>query len=142
MMRVDSREEDPKVNIMLQSGTTTSEDKGKQPAEDEWVRKAREKETKFDLECTKETFMEAKKSFAEASTSGGQEKPIEEMDPSMITMFLETSMKLLCDSKAAKGLHELINRCDGKGSATRESCIVRNLGKHKVRIGREMRLTT
>ena len=86
-MRVELREEDPKINIMLWSGMTTCEDKGKQPAEGEWVCKAPKKETGFDLECTRETFVEAKKIFAEASTSRSQEKPIEEMDPSMITTF-------------------------------------------------------
>lgn len=74
MMRVEPCEEDLKANIMLRSGTTIGEDKGKQPAEFEWVHGALEKETRFDLECAKETFMEAKKSFSEASTSGGQEK--------------------------------------------------------------------
>jgi len=70
MMRVEPREEDPKVNIVLWSGTTTSEDKGKQPEEGEWVRKSLEIETMFYLECARETFMEEMKSFTEASTSG------------------------------------------------------------------------
>jgi len=48
--------------------------------------------------------MEAKKRFAEASTLGSQEKLTDEMDLSMITTFLETFLKLLCDSKAMKGL--------------------------------------
>ena len=104
MMRAEPREEDPKVNIMLRSGVKTREDKGKQPEEGEWVCKALEKETGFDLECTKETFMEAKKSFAEASTSGSQEKPTKAMDPSMITTFLETLTKILRNSKDVKGL--------------------------------------
>lgn len=103
-MRVGPHEEDPKVNIVLWSGVMIGEDKGKQPEEWEWVRKAPKKEIGFDLECAKETFMEAKKSFTEVSTSGSQEKPVEEMDPSMITTFLETCMKLLRDSKALKGL--------------------------------------
>ena len=98
-MRVEPFKEGPKVNIMLQIGPTTREDKGKQPAEGEWVRKAPEKETRFDLECAQETFMEGNKSFIEASTSRSQEKPVEEMDPSMITTFLETCMKLLRDRK-------------------------------------------
>jgi len=84
--------------------------------------------------------MEAKKSFTEASTSGIQEKPVEEMDPSMLTTFLETYMKLLRDIKAVKGLQELINWCTGKDSPTSELHVVRKLGKHKARIGREMRL--
>ena len=60
----------------------------------------------------------------------------------MITTFLETCMKLMCDRKAVKGLQELINRCTGKENATDIPCIVRKIGKHKVRKGREMRLTT
>jgi len=63
-----------------------------------------EKETGFDLEHAKETFMKAKKSIVEASTSRSQEKLVEEMDPSTITMYLETYMKLLHDSNAMKGL--------------------------------------
>ena len=50
--------------------------------------------------------MEAKESFTEASTSGGQEKLVEEMDPCMINTFLETYMKLIHDSKTMKGLQE------------------------------------
>lgn len=50
-------------------------------------------------------------------------------------------MKLLCDSKAVKGLQELTNRCAGKDAAIGKLCVVRKLGKHKVRTGREMRLT-
>ena len=57
--------------------------------------------------------MEAKKSFTKASTLGTKDKTDQEMDPSMLTTFLETCMKLLRDSKAVKGLQELINRCVG-----------------------------
>lgn len=141
MMRVEPCEEDPKVNIMLQSGTMTSEDKGKQPEGGEWVHKAPEKESGFDLEHAKETFIEVKKSFAEASTSGNQDKTIEEMDPSMITTFLKSCMKLLRDSKVMKGLQELINRCVGKENGTNKPRLVRKLGKHKARTMHEMRLT-
>lgn len=59
--------------------------------------------------------MEAKKSFIEVSTSGSKDQLEMEMDPSMITTFLETCMKLLHDSKAVKGLQELITRCVGLG---------------------------
>jgi len=69
MMRVEPHEEDPRVNIVMQSGMKTCKDKGRQPEEGEWVHKVLEKEIGFDLECTRETFMEAKKSFNEASTS-------------------------------------------------------------------------
>lgn len=70
MMSDEPHEEDPKVNIVLQSGVMTGEDKGKHPKEGKWGCKAPEKYTRFDLEHTKETFMEAKKNFVEASTSG------------------------------------------------------------------------
>lgn len=138
-MRDESREEDPNVNIVLRSGMEIGEDKGKWYEEGEWGHKALEKEVGFDLECAKETFMESNKSFVEASTSGSQDKQSEEMDPSMLTTFLETCMKLLCDSKAVKELQELINKC--AGNAPKEPCVVRKIGKHNARIGCEMRLT-
>ena len=58
----------------------------------------------FDLESARETFMEAKKNFGEASTSGTQDQPELGMDPSIITTFLETRMKLLHDNKVVKGV--------------------------------------
>ena len=81
----------------------TGDDKWKKLADSTWVRKALAKEIEFDLERTHENFMEVKKSFTEASTSGSKDKPKSKMDPSMLTTFLETCMKLLCDSKAMKG---------------------------------------
>ena len=98
------------------------------------------KEADFDLEHTHETFMKAKKSFTEASTLGSKDKPEPEMDPSMLTTFLETYMKLLCDSKVVKGLQELINRC--VGTTPGELRKVQKIKKHKTRTGHEMRLTT
>ena len=59
--------------------------------------------------------MEAKKSFMEASTSGSKDQLELGMDPSMLTTFLETCMKLLRDRKGVKGLQELITRCAGSG---------------------------
>jgi len=56
----------------------------------------------FDFECAKETFMEAKKSFVDASTLGRKDRPEPGMDPSMLTPFLETCMKLLCNRKVVK----------------------------------------
>lgn len=101
--------------MMLRSGATTGEDKGKQLEENTWVHKAPTKEPKFDLERTKETFMEAKKSVVEASTSGGKDQPEIGLDPSMLTTILERCVKLLRDNKADKGLQELITRCAGLG---------------------------
>ena len=83
--------------------------------------------------------MEAKKSFAKASTLGSKDKLEPEMDPSMLKMFQETCMKLLHDSKAVKGLQELINR--SIGTAPGEPHVFWRIGKHASRTGREMRLT-
>ena len=140
MMRYEQREEDLNVNIVLQSGITTRDDKGKQLEDNTWVRKALKKESDFDLEHAREAFMEAKKIFDEASTSRSKDKPEPEMDPSMLTTFLETCLKLLRDSKAVKGLQALIHRC--VGTAPGEPRIVRKIGKHKTRTGHEMRLTS
>ena len=74
---------------------TTSDGKGKQSEESVWVHKAPTKEPEFDLECAKETFMEAKNIFMEASTLGSKDQLEPGMDPSMLTTFMETCMKLL-----------------------------------------------
>ena len=70
------------MNIVLRSGIMVGDDKGKQPEEDGWLCKALEKEVFFDLNHSKETFMEAKKSFIEASTLGSQGKVQETSTPS------------------------------------------------------------
>lgn len=90
MMRSERREEDLNMNMVLRSSTTIGEDKEKQPEDNTQVRKAPTKEPKFDLECARETFMEAKKSFIEASNSGSKDQPDMGMDPSILTTFLET----------------------------------------------------
>jgi len=64
------------------------------------MHKAIEKEVDFDLNHAKETFMEAKKNIAKPYTSGSLEKMPEisvtqEVDPSILTTFLKTCMKLL-----------------------------------------------
>jgi len=64
-----------------------------------------------------------------------------EINPSVLTTFLETCMKLLHDRKSVKGLQELINKCIGKENSPNGHCAVRKFGKHKVRTRRNMRLT-
>ncbi len=135
------------MNIVLRSGITIGDDKGKQPEEDGWVRKAPEKEVGFDLECMEETFVEAKKSSTGASTSESQDKIQDtnapaKVDPFVLTTFFEACMKLLLDKKAVKGLQKLINRYTNKESVLDRHRVVRKIEKHKVRTGREMRLTT
>ena len=59
----------PAINVVTRSGATTeAQNKEKQPAE-AWVRKAPEKIPAFDVEREKETFMEAKRDFADPNTS-------------------------------------------------------------------------
>lgn len=116
MMRVEPCEEDQRINIVLRSGMTTGVDKGKKHEEYGWVRKVAEKELDFDLDRAKETFMEAKKNFAEASTSRSQEKmpgtsATQEVDPSILATFLKTCMKILHDHKVVEGLQELTEKC-------------------------------
>lgn len=110
MLKAEQHAEDPNMNMMLRSGATMGDYKGKQPAEDAWVRKAPTKQPEFDLECAKETSMEAKKNFIEASTLGSMDQTKSERDTSMLTTFLETCMKLLGDTRAVNGLQELITR--------------------------------
>lgn len=80
--------------------------------------------------------MESKKRLVEVSTLGSKDQPEPEMDPSMLTTFLETCMKLLRDNKVVKGLQQLITRCARSG----EPRMVQKLGKHALHTGQEMRL--
>ena len=70
----------------------------------------------------------------EVSTLGSKGQPELERDPSMLTTFLETCMKLLHGNRAVKGLQELITRCAG----FREHRVVRKLGKHALHTGGKM----
>jgi len=119
MMRSEPHEEYPKVNIMLRSGTAIGVD-GQ------------------NLGGDKGMYQEARGSFAEVSTLGNRDQLETDKDPSMITTFLETCMKLLHDNKVVKGLQELINRCIGWN----EPHIIRKLGRHASRTRREIRVIT
>jgi len=73
------------------------------------VHKATKKEIDFDLNHIKETFMEAKKNFTDASTLRSHEKLLkigmaQEVDPLVLTTFLKTCMNLLRDKKVVEGL--------------------------------------
>ena len=76
MMRVEPCEECQSINIVMNSGMATREDKRKQPETEGWVHKTTEKEVGFDLNWARETYMEAKMNFVEASTSQSQEKQV------------------------------------------------------------------
>ena len=61
-----------------------------------------------------------------------------EVDPYVLTTFLETCMKLLQDSKVVEVLQELINKCASKEKVLDEHYVVKKIGKHKARTWREM----
>lgn len=61
-----------------------------------------------------------------------------EVDPSDLSMFLETCIKLLRDSKVVECLQELINKCTRKEKVPDGHWVVRKIGKHKVRMKCEM----
>jgi len=73
------------------------------------------KKLDFELELGMETLKEAQRIFTEASTLDRVDQMGPRVDPSIITTFLETCMKLLHDSKVIQGLQELIMRCAGLG---------------------------
>lgn len=109
MMRFEPRGDEHKVNMVLQSSATIGQVYG-------------------------ESHMEATESLTGVSTRGSRDHPKLDRDPSMLNTFLETCIKLLCDNRVVKGLHEVINRYAGWG----EPRIVAKLGRHELQMGREM----
>ena len=108
-MRSEPCDDEPTVNMVLQSGAATREVNG-------------------------ETNMEARESFMGVSTQGSRDRLESDRDPSMLTTFLETCIKLLRDNREVKVLQEVINRCAGWG----EPRAVRKLGRHASWMGQEM----
>lgn len=90
--------------------------------------------------------MEAKKRFAEASTSGSQGKfggidNAQDIECSLLVTFLKTCMKLLRDRKVVEGLQQLIDNCMGKNKPLSEQPALHKVGKRNKRTGRKVRLT-
>lgn len=69
MMRSETHEDGPSVNIVTWSGIATGADKGKKLEENVWVHKAVDREVGCYLNKENETFMEAKRRFANAGAS-------------------------------------------------------------------------
>lgn len=90
MMRSEPCNNEPKVNMVLRSGATM---------------------TKIDGEMN----MEARESFIGVSTQGSRDRLEPDRDPSMLTTFLETCIKILRNNRVVRGLQEVINRCTGWG---------------------------
>ena len=86
-----------------------------------WVRKTPEKFPTFDVGREKETFMEAKKYFADLSTSvapaqqhqhqsQSQEASMDKV--STLSSFLQSCMKLLRNQNALNELQKVIASCE------------------------------
>lgn len=125
MMRAEPREEDPSINMVLRSGTTIGGNPQEERAEGGKRRDTATKKHDFEPEQGKKMSREAQRSFAATSTPGRRDQTEPRLDPSMITTFLETCMKLLRDSKVIQGLQELITRCVGSG----EPQVVQKIGR-------------
>lgn len=123
--------------MVLRSSATRGGDTRKGLAEDRERCNTPTKEPNSELEQGMQIPKESHKSFTEVSTPGRRDQKEPGLDPSMITTFLETYMKLLHNSKVIKGLHELITRCAGSG----EPRVVQKIGRHALRTRREMRMT-
>lgn len=119
MMRAEPHKEERNIYIVTRSGIAIGEDKGKKLETEGWVHNAVEKGVGFNLSQAKETFMEAKNSFVEASTSrihkkSGGNNEAQVVDPLLFAIFINTCIKLLQDIKAIEGLQELTNNCTRK----------------------------
>jgi len=136
MMREKPCEEDPSINMVLRSGANIGGNPQKEHVEGRKRCDTPIKEHDSEPEWGKKMSREAQWSFVEASTLGRMDQTKPRLDPSMITTFLETCMKLLRDNKAIQGLQELITRC----VRSSEPQVVQKIGRHALHIGREMRL--
>jgi hypothetical protein len=134
----------PALNVVTRSGVTTQvQNKGKQ-LEESWIRKTPEKTPAFDVGREKDTFMEARKDFADprasASTTQQQWHQVQFQDTSSdqvstLTSFLQSCMKLLRNKNALEELQKVIQSCDPQRSSKKGKSVNR-----VRRIGREMRL--
>jgi len=134
MMKSELCEEDPSVNMVLRSDATIGGDVRKQPRDEGKGHDDPTREPNLEIEQVKGMSNEAQKSFTEVSTPSSRDPIDLGMDPSMLTTFLETCMKLLHDNRAIKGLQELITRCAGSG----EPRIIRKLREHTLHTKCEM----
>ena len=122
---------------------TQVQNKEKQPDE-VWIRKTPEKVPTFDVGREKETFMEARKDFADPSTSVAPAQQHQQqlqsqealMDKvSTLSTFLQSCMKLLRNQNDLNELQKVIASCEPRQSSGKEKTVNR-----VRRTGREMRL--
>lgn len=142
MVKAETHEEDPSVNVVTRSSVATNEDKGENLNAAIWIRKAPEKKYGFYLQCAKDTFVEAWKGFAEGSalTSG---RPMKEAGvDDEIKSFWQACIKLLRNKKVVENLQAMIDNYTEKEQPLIEQRVVNKIYKNKKRMGREMHMTT
>jgi len=107
MMCAEPHEEDPSINMVLRSGTVV----GRNENEKRYDLPMQEHNT--ELKEGKTRPREAQWGFVKAFTPERRDQMEARVDPSMITTFLETCMKLLCDHEVIQGLQDLITSFAG-----------------------------
>ena len=132
------------INVVTRSGATTHIQNMEKRLGEPCVCKAPEKILAFDIEREKETFMEAKKDFADPSTPVAPARPPpplaqpqgSSMDKvSTLSSFLQSCLKLLRNQNALNELQKVISSCEPQQSHGRDKTVNR-----VRRTGREMRL--
>ena len=132
------------INVVTRSGATTHIQNTETRPTEPCVRKAPAKIPAFDVKREKETFMEAKRDFANPNTSvapaqqpqqQSQQQEASTDKVSTLSSFLQSCMKLLRNQNALNELQKFIASCEPQRSSGKEKIVNR-----VRRTGREMRL--
>ena len=102
-------------------------------SDEAWVRKTLEKVPTFNEGRKKETFMEARKDFADPSTSVAtaqqhqQQLQSQEASPDQVrtlSSFLQSCMKLLQNQNALNELQKVIASCEPQRSSGKKNILI------------------
>lgn len=104
------------MNVVTRRGVSTNEDKGNKLVTNVWIRQELENKEGFDFKCAMETFVEARKQFAEGSTSKYSRPMKEAGGDEEIISFLQAFIKLLCNKKVVENIHALIDNFTERNS--------------------------
>ena len=134
----------PALNVVTRSGATMQVQNTEKQSVEAWVRKTPEKIPAFDIDREKETFMDAKRDFADPGTlvatahQHQQQLQSQEASPdqvSTLTSFLQSCMKLLINQNALNELQKILKSCESQRSSDKG----KNVNRVR-RTGRQMRL--
>lgn len=148
MLRAQPCTEYPSINIFSKRNVETREDKveGKRPTTHFQLQRAPKKNEGFDLQKEKETFVIAKKDFADPSTSKVALKisidTIEGVNNAETKLALQACIKILCNKKVVDNLQALINIFTEKEQPQMDQKDINKVYKNKRKISHEMHLTT